>query len=56
MSTQTTRPVTDSDTAYALDLFASLSSTDMDLSSRPLVVYRNNRAALLNEHIVKCIF
>ena len=28
MSTQTTRPVTDSDTAYALDLFASLSPAD----------------------------
>ena len=28
MSTQTTRPVTDSDTSYALDLFASLSPAD----------------------------
>ena len=28
MSTQTTRPVSDSDTAYALDLFASLSTAD----------------------------
>ena len=56
MSTQTTRSVSNSDTAYALDLFASLSSTDMDVSSRPLVVYRNNRAALLNEHIGKGLF
>lgn len=28
MSTQTTRPVSESDTAYALDLFASLSPAD----------------------------
>ena len=37
MSTQTTRSVSNSDTAYALGLFASLSSADMDLSSRPLL-------------------
>lgn len=28
MSNQTTRPVSESDTAYALDLFASLSPAD----------------------------